>query len=99
MRSDQIDVGQPQSLLDSAQLLRHNAPLHPALARFAYVETGDEATDCRSARGTTMAELSWTEAQWQKVNEAVSEAFAKASVASAFLPCYGPLPGSAETSA
>ena len=28
-----------------------------------------------------MAELSWTDAQWQKVNEAVSEAFGKASVA------------------
>ena len=44
-----------------------------------------------------MTELSWTEVQWQKVNEAVSESFAKASVAGAFLPCYGPLPGSAET--
>jgi uncharacterized linocin/CFP29 family protein len=29
-----------------------------------------------------MAELSWTDAQWQKVNEAVNEAFGKASVAS-----------------
>src|SRR5262245_59762167 len=44
-----------------------------------------------------MAELNWTEAQWQKVNGAVTEAFGKVSVASAFLPCYGPLPGSAET--
>jgi uncharacterized linocin/CFP29 family protein len=43
-----------------------------------------------------MAELNWTDAQWQKVNEAVNEAFSKASVASAFLPMYGPLAGSAE---
>lgn len=43
-----------------------------------------------------MAELSWTDAQWQKVNDAVTEAFGKASIASAFLPCYGPLSGSAE---
>jgi uncharacterized linocin/CFP29 family protein len=40
--------------------------------------------------------LAWSEAQWEKVNNAVSEAFDKASVASAFLPCYGPLPRSAE---
>jgi uncharacterized linocin/CFP29 family protein len=44
-----------------------------------------------------MAELSWTDAQWQKVNDAVTEAFSKASVASAFLPCYGPLSGGTET--
>src|SRR5438093_13095890 len=44
-----------------------------------------------------MTELCWTETQWQKVNEAVTEAFSKASVASAFLPCYGPLPGGSET--
>jgi uncharacterized linocin/CFP29 family protein len=44
-----------------------------------------------------MAELNWTDAQWQKVNDCVTEAFGKASVASAFLPCYGPLAGSAET--
>ncbi len=43
-----------------------------------------------------MAELSWTDTQWQKVNDAVTEAFGKSSVASAFLPCYGPLSGSAE---
>ena len=43
-----------------------------------------------------MAELNWSDAQWQKVNDAVTEAFGKASVASAFLPCTGPLPGSAE---
>jgi uncharacterized linocin/CFP29 family protein len=43
-----------------------------------------------------MAELNWTDAQWQKVNDCVTEAFGKASVASAFLPCYGPLAGSAE---
>ncbi len=43
-----------------------------------------------------MAELNWSDAQWQKVKDAVTEAFGKASVASAFLPCYGPLPGSAE---
>ena len=43
-----------------------------------------------------MAELNWTDAQWQNVNAAVTEAFGKASVASAFLPMYGPLAGSAE---
>jgi len=43
-----------------------------------------------------MAELNWSDAQWQKVNDAVNEAFGKASVASAFLPLYGPLSGSAE---
>jgi uncharacterized linocin/CFP29 family protein len=44
-----------------------------------------------------MAELNWSDAQWQKVNDCVTEAFGKSSVASAFLPCYGPLPGSTET--
>jgi uncharacterized linocin/CFP29 family protein len=44
-----------------------------------------------------MADLNWTDAQWQKVNHCVKEAFDKASVASAFLPCYGPLQGSTET--
>lgn len=43
-----------------------------------------------------MAELNWSDAQWQKVKDAVTETFHKASVASAFLPMYGPLPGSAE---
>ncbi len=43
-----------------------------------------------------MADLNWSDAQWQKVNDAVTEAFGKASVASAFLPCYGPLSGAAE---
>jgi uncharacterized linocin/CFP29 family protein len=43
-----------------------------------------------------MAELNWSDAQWQKVNDAVNEAFGKASVASTFLPMYGPLPGSVE---
>lgn len=44
-----------------------------------------------------MAELNWADAQWQKVNDAVSEAFGKASVASAFLPLYGPVAGGTET--
>jgi len=44
-----------------------------------------------------MAELNWSDAQWQKVKDAVTEAFGKANVASAFLPLYGPLSGSAET--
>jgi len=44
-----------------------------------------------------MADLNWSDAQWQKVKDAVTEAFGKASVASAFLPCYGPLAGSTET--
>jgi len=43
-----------------------------------------------------VAELNWTDAQWQKINDAVTEAFGKASVAAAFLPMYGPLTGSAE---
>jgi uncharacterized linocin/CFP29 family protein len=42
------------------------------------------------------SQLGWSDAQWEKVNNAVTEAFAKASVASAFLPCYGPLADSAE---
>jgi uncharacterized linocin/CFP29 family protein len=40
--------------------------------------------------------LGWSDAQWERVNSAVTEAFGKASVAGAFLPCYGPLPGSTE---
>ncbi len=43
-----------------------------------------------------MAELNWTDAQWQNVNAAVATAFREASVAGAFLPVYGPLAGSAE---
>jgi uncharacterized linocin/CFP29 family protein len=42
------------------------------------------------------AQLGWSDAQWELVNKAVSEAFTKASVAGAFLPCYGPLSGSVE---
>jgi uncharacterized linocin/CFP29 family protein len=44
----------------------------------------------------TNSGLGWSDAQWEMVNNAVSESFAKASVAGAFLPCYGPLPASAE---
>jgi uncharacterized linocin/CFP29 family protein len=44
-----------------------------------------------------MAEVNWSDAQWQKVNDCVTAAFGKASVAGAFLPCYGPLPASVET--
>jgi uncharacterized linocin/CFP29 family protein len=44
-----------------------------------------------------MSQLNWTEAQWNRVNSAVTEEFTKASVAGAFLPCYGPLEGGAET--
>ncbi len=43
------------------------------------------------------AQLGWGDAQWQKVNAAVTEAFDKASVASALLTCYGPLPPGTET--
>ena len=42
-------------------------------------------------------QLGWSDAQWEMVNNAVTESFTKASVAGAFLPCYGPLPGSAES--
>jgi hypothetical protein len=44
-----------------------------------------------------LAELNWTDAQWQTVNDAVTEAFGAASVSSALLPMYGPLAGSTET--
>ena len=44
-----------------------------------------------------MAELNWTDAQWQKVNGAVTEAFNKASVATALLQSYGPLAESVES--
>jgi uncharacterized linocin/CFP29 family protein len=44
-----------------------------------------------------MSQLNWTEAQWNRVNSAVTEEFTKASVAGTFLPCYGPLLESAET--
>jgi uncharacterized linocin/CFP29 family protein len=44
-----------------------------------------------------MADVNWSDAQWQRVKEAVNEAFGKASVASALLPIYGPLAGSTET--
>jgi uncharacterized linocin/CFP29 family protein len=44
-----------------------------------------------------MAELSWGDTQWQKVKDCVTEAFGKASVASAFLPLYGPVTGGTET--
>jgi len=43
-----------------------------------------------------MAELNWTDAQWQNVNAAVANAFREASVANAFLPMYGPLADSTE---
>jgi uncharacterized linocin/CFP29 family protein len=43
-----------------------------------------------------MPDIQWTSAQWDTVNNAVTEAFGKASVAAAFLPCYGPLQASAE---
>ena len=44
----------------------------------------------------TNSGLGWSAAQWETVNNAVTEAFDKASVASALLPCYGPLSASAE---
>ena len=40
-----------------------------------------------------MAELNWSDAQWQRVNDAVKDSFEKSSVASSFLECYGPLSG------
>jgi uncharacterized linocin/CFP29 family protein len=43
------------------------------------------------------SQLGWSEAQWSAVSQAVTEAFTKASVAGAVLPCYGPLAGSLET--
>ena len=43
-----------------------------------------------------MSQLNWTEAQWNRVNSAITEEFAKASVAGACLPCYGPVGASME---
>jgi uncharacterized linocin/CFP29 family protein len=34
----------------------------------------------------------WSDAQWELIGKAVTEAFDKANVAGKFLPCYGPLP-------
>ena len=45
----------------------------------------------------TNFQLGWTEAQWSKVNSAITEEFTKASVAGACLPCYGPVGASMET--
>jgi uncharacterized linocin/CFP29 family protein len=45
----------------------------------------------------TAGVLNWSDAQWQTVSNAVTDEFAKANVASQFLPCYGPLAGSVET--
>jgi uncharacterized linocin/CFP29 family protein len=39
--------------------------------------------------------VGWTDAQWRRVYQAVSEEASKASVAGAFLPCFGPLSRSA----
>ncbi|MGH9722675.1 MAG: hypothetical protein ACRD8O_20900, partial [Bryobacteraceae bacterium] len=44
-----------------------------------------------------MAEVNWSDAQWQKVSGEVSRAFDEASVASAFLDRYGGLAGGTET--
>lgn len=44
-----------------------------------------------------MSQLNWTEAQWNRVNSAITEEFTKGSVAGACLPCYGPLGASMET--
>jgi len=44
-----------------------------------------------------MGDLNWTDDGWRKVKDAVTDTFGKASVASAFLPLYGPLASSAET--
>jgi uncharacterized linocin/CFP29 family protein len=43
-----------------------------------------------------MSDLIWTEDQWHRINSAVNESFTKASVASAFLPMFGPLSGGTE---
>ena len=44
-----------------------------------------------------MADVNWTDAQWQMVNDCVMEAFRNASAATAFLNAPPPLPASAET--
>lgn len=44
-----------------------------------------------------MSQLNWTEAQWNRVNSAITEEFTKTSIAGACLPCYGPLGQSSET--
>ena len=38
----------------------------------------------------------WSAAQWETVNNVITEAFEKASIVAQFLPRYGPLPESAE---
>ena len=38
----------------------------------------------------------WSDAQWELIGRTVTEAFDKSNVAGKFLPCYGPLPESAE---
>lgn len=43
-----------------------------------------------------MSQLNWTEAQWNRVNSAITEEFTKGSVAGACLPCYGPVGASME---
>lgn len=43
------------------------------------------------------SQLGWSEAQWNKVAQAVTEEFNKASVAGAILPCFGPLADSTES--
>ena len=43
-----------------------------------------------------IAEVGWTDAQWSRVSQVVSEEVNKGSVAGGFLPCYGPLSRSAE---
>ena len=82
----------------------------PTISSQTIVGSWNESTSCRDASAAgnkaagrardMMAEinsgLGWSDAQWETVNNTVSEAFAKASVAGAFLPCYGPLPSSAE---
>ena len=44
-----------------------------------------------------MGDLNWTDDQWRKVKDAITDSFGNASVASAVLPLFGPLPGGAET--
>lgn len=42
------------------------------------------------------AQVGWTEAQWSRIRQAVSEEAHRARVAGSFLPLYGPLPSSTQ---
>jgi hypothetical protein len=42
------------------------------------------------------AQVGWSEGQWNRVREAVSQEWQRVRVAGSFLPMYGPLPPSTQ---